>query len=263
MADIGRVRIQSPLVNRWGGGMDIHKPKPWRGWSEFLKEIGTIVIGVLIALGAEQVVEWLHHRDAAGEARAAVRAEVTKNLAEIRIRLATENCVERRLDEIGELLSRTQDGVLKPNPSWVGQPAIVYMASQRWQAASGSGRVSLFDADEQGRYATIYTRTTELGSQEEKEQAAWAQLRGLEDWRGPLGAAGRVSFLQALQQARYSLWSTKATLIMALEAGRSVGISPPVPTDVNALPHSVCLPLDTPRAKAVALLTDATFGQPK
>ena len=39
--------------------MDIHKPKPWRGWPEFLKEIGTIVIGVLIALGAEQGVEWV------------------------------------------------------------------------------------------------------------------------------------------------------------------------------------------------------------
>ena len=243
--------------------MDIHKPKPWLGWPEFLKEIGTIVIGVLIALGAEQAVEWLHHREEAAGARAAVRAEVAKNLAEIQTRLATQTCVEQRLDEIGELLSRTQEGVLSPQPAWVGQPAIVYMATQGWQAAAGSGRVSLFDVGEQGRYATIYNRTTELAVQEEQEQAAWAQLRGLEDWRGPLGPAGRVSFLQALQQARYSLWSTRVTLVLALEAGRSVGISPSAPSDVNALPHSVCLPMNTPRAKAVAALTDATFGQPR
>jgi hypothetical protein len=243
--------------------VDIHKPKPWRGWPEFVKEIGTIVIGVLIALGAEQAVEWLHHREEAAQARAAVRAEVAKNLSEIQTRLATQKCVEQRLDEIGALLSRTQEGVLSPQPLWVGQPAIVYMASQRWQAAAGSGRVSLFDVDEQGRYATIYNRTAELALQEEREQAAWAQLRGLEDWRGPLGPAGRISFLQALQQARYSLWSTRVTLVLALEAGRSVGISPAALTDVNALPHSVCLPTNTPRAKAVARLTDATFGQPK
>lgn len=243
--------------------MDIHKPKPWHGWPEFLKEIGTIVIGVLIALGAEQAVEWLHHREEAAEARAAVRAEVVKNLSDIQVRLATQNCVEQRLDEIGELLSRTQEGSLSPQPQWVGQPAIVYMASQRWQAAAGSGRVSLFDVGEQGRFATIYNRTAELAVQEEHEQAAWAQLRGLEDWRGPLGPTGRISFLRALQQARYSLWSTRVTLVSALEAGKSVGISPSVPTDVNALPHSVCLPIDTPRAKAVATLTDATFGQPK
>ena len=42
--------------------MDIHKPKPWHGRSEFLKEIGTIVIGVLIAIGGEQLVEMLHWR---------------------------------------------------------------------------------------------------------------------------------------------------------------------------------------------------------
>ena len=242
-----------------------HKPKPWDGWREFLKEIGTIVIGVLIALGAEQGVEWSHHREQAAEARSAVRAEVAKNLTEIQVRLATQTCVEKRLDEIGELLSRTQEGVLSQTPNWVGQPAIVYMASQRWQAAAGSGRVSLFDVDEQGRYATIYNQTAELAAQEGPEQVAWAQLRGLEDWRGPLGPAGRVSFLQALQQARYSLWSTRVTLLLALKAGRSVGISPPAQAKINALPHSVCLPISTPRATALAALTDtdASFGQPK
>lgn len=38
------------------GEQDIHNPKPWHGWPEFLKEIATIVIGVLIAVGAETVV---------------------------------------------------------------------------------------------------------------------------------------------------------------------------------------------------------------
>ena len=33
--------------------MDIHKPKPVHNWRELLTEIGTIVIGVLIALAAE------------------------------------------------------------------------------------------------------------------------------------------------------------------------------------------------------------------
>jgi hypothetical protein len=238
-------------------------PKASDKWRAFLKEYGTIVLGVLTALAAEQTVVWLHDREAAAEARAAVRAEVGKNLADMRYRLATQTCVEKRLDEIGDLLSRTQDGVLNPQPQWVGQPAIWFMAAQRWQAAAGSGRVSLFDADEQGRYTTIYSRTTEFAAQEEQEQAAWAQLRGLETWRGPLGPAGKVNFLQALQQARYSLWSTKITLMLALEAGRAVGIAPAGPADPNAAPHSVCLPMDTPRTKALAMLKDANFGQPK
>lgn len=232
-------------------------------WRAFLKEYGTIVLGVLTALAAEQTVLSLHDRQAASEARAAVRAEISKNLSDMQYRLATQPCVEKRLDEIGDLLSLTQDGVLDPQPLWVGQPAIWFMASQRWQAAAASGRASLFDAEEQGRYVTIYNRTTEFAAQEEQEQAAWAQLRGLETWRGPLGPAGKVNFLQALQQARYSLWSTKITLTLALEAGRGIGIAPAAPANPNALPHSVCLPMDTPRTKALAALKDATFGQPK
>lgn len=39
-----------------GGGMDIHKPKPWHGPREFLKEYLIIVVGVLTALAAEQTV---------------------------------------------------------------------------------------------------------------------------------------------------------------------------------------------------------------
>ncbi len=42
--------------------MDIHKPKPFHGLREFLKEYGIIVLGVLTALFLEQAVEWLHWR---------------------------------------------------------------------------------------------------------------------------------------------------------------------------------------------------------
>ena len=37
--------------------MHVHLPKPLHGWREFTGEVGIIVLGVLIALGAEQVVE--------------------------------------------------------------------------------------------------------------------------------------------------------------------------------------------------------------
>jgi hypothetical protein len=36
-----------------GGGMDIHKPKPWHGLREFLKEYLIIVVGVMTALAGE------------------------------------------------------------------------------------------------------------------------------------------------------------------------------------------------------------------
>src|SRR5437588_12435461 len=34
-------------VIRWGGGMEFHKPKPWHGAPDLLKEVGIIVIAVV------------------------------------------------------------------------------------------------------------------------------------------------------------------------------------------------------------------------
>ena len=48
--------------------MDIHKPKPWHGLREFLKEYLIIVVGVLTALGLEQVADMLHWRHKIDEA---------------------------------------------------------------------------------------------------------------------------------------------------------------------------------------------------
>jgi len=54
--------------------MDIHKPKPWHGFREFLKEYLIIVVGVLTALTAEAGVEWLHWRHLAEQHETDLRA---------------------------------------------------------------------------------------------------------------------------------------------------------------------------------------------
>ncbi len=248
--------------------MDIHKPKPWHGVREFLKEYVIIVVGVLTALAGEQMVEALHDRHAAAEARSAVDAEIRLNLSYMQGRLATQACIERRLDEIGALLVKAGEGPLAPRPSWIGQPSSWLIASQRWQAATGSGRVSLFDGVEQGRLAGVYSPLSRFADAQESEQAAWAQLRGLETWDGPLGSAGRIHFLSALQQARYELWNTRVAMEVAFRRARELGITKQTPKTTEAgyqLPHAVCLPIDTPRDKAVSELSvdSPPWGQPK
>ena len=67
--------------------MDIHKPKASHSWREFLIEIGTIICGILIALGLEQVAEWAHWQEKAHAARTSIHKELTRAyvLAEERI----------------------------------------------------------------------------------------------------------------------------------------------------------------------------------
>src|SRR4051812_44883032 len=133
--------------------MHVYLPKPLHGWRQFLGEVGIIVLGVLIALGVEQIASSVRDRTNQREARQAVYAEIKQNLSYMKARMATQGCVERRLDEIGSLLENAGDGPLSPRPSWVGQPSIWFNSNERWQAATGSGRASLFSAEEQSRLA--------------------------------------------------------------------------------------------------------------
>src|SRR5579862_4230189 len=86
--------------------MEIHKPpKPVRNWREFLGEIGVVVIGVCIALAAEQAVEWLHWQSEVTAARAALHTEIAaNNAAFLTRRLAIAPCVERQAQEAGRIL---------------------------------------------------------------------------------------------------------------------------------------------------------------
>jgi hypothetical protein len=59
--------------------MHIHLPKPLHGWREVAGEVGIIVIGILIALGAEQAVEAIHHRSQVHEMTAKLHDESLEN----------------------------------------------------------------------------------------------------------------------------------------------------------------------------------------
>ncbi len=69
-------------------------------------EVGIIVIGVLIALGAEQVVEAVHDRRVADETRKAVTEEIDTNLANVQLRATIEPCMARRLAELHAMVEQ-------------------------------------------------------------------------------------------------------------------------------------------------------------
>src|SRR5437868_11970983 len=95
--------------------VEIHKPKPIHNWREFLKEVGIIVLGVSIALAAEQAVEYFHWRSQVAQARTFLTAEITRDTANAISRLRTQQCTERRLDELSVILDAASgSGKLPP-----------------------------------------------------------------------------------------------------------------------------------------------------
>lgn len=237
--------------------MDIHKPHAPHSWGEFAREIATIVTGILIALGLEQGVTWLHERSTAGQARTAIRQELTMDMSVLRYRALQDHCVAARLSAIEVLVAGSADGHLQPAPLWIGRPPTAPMLTQRWQAALSSGRASLLTREEQESFGFLYALIERFREEDLREQTLWADLRTLEGWRGWFGETARFNMLRTIREARFLAWDSNYTADVAAAKTSEAGLKP-----VSAKsPASVCLPLDTPRATAVRLIGDP-HGQP-
>lgn len=96
--------------------MKIKLPKPLHGWREFFGEVGIIVLGVLIALGAQQLVEDVNARIEMRRAEAAMRLELAENNGpQAYARVLIASCLDRQLVRIRDqaeraLRSRSESG---------------------------------------------------------------------------------------------------------------------------------------------------------
>lgn len=238
--------------------MHFHLPKPLHGWRALAGEVGIIVLGVLIALGAGQVVEIIHDRQLASDARENIRAEAAVDLGFIRDRLSAQSCIDRRIGELEQILSQTGDGPLVRQPTWVSRAPFWPIYSGRWQAATASGRNSLFSPDEQGRFSSLYRIFSQYDADQVREQEVWSELRTLEWWHGPLGPQARLAFARALQQAKYIAWDLHFAGTYAVHEAAEMHLPyRPAPPGL----HSICLPITETRADALKQLRDP-FGEP-
>jgi hypothetical protein len=174
--------------------MDIHKPKPWRGWPEFVKEIGTIVFGVLIALGAEQAVERIHRQGETTEAKQALATELSYDLAAFDMRLAQGDCVERRLDDLDRWLSAWSDGGHPRLTGRIIRPAVYALRTSVWRVAS-SAAVAHMPFEDQTAYGRIYDSLSNQWGIIGEEKTDWNDL-------SKFGAARTLDGPQLLQIRR-------------------------------------------------------------
>ena len=182
--------------------MEIHKPKAAHNWREFVIEIGTIVIGILIALSLEQAIEAIHERQLAQEAQEAINAEMRLDLGRIAYRLSQQPCVDRRLDQITALLADWNHGKTPPAGLNIGRPDDVPMVDQRWQANLNSGRFNRQSPAEQTEQAGFYTQLSIFNDILHHEHDVWSQLRTLDLGPDVLSIDLRPAVVAALANAR-------------------------------------------------------------
>src|SRR6202030_3638421 len=90
--------------------VEIHKPKPAHSWGEFAREMGAVVLGILIALALEQVVEAGHWAHAVREGETSLKEEVATQAAFYAQRIGVHDCIDRRLDLIQGVVEGVRNG---------------------------------------------------------------------------------------------------------------------------------------------------------
>lgn len=232
--------------------MDIHKPKPVHGFHEFFAEIAVIVVGIAIALSGEQLIEHVHDRHKATEAREGIQDEISHNLAALARRAATQQCIEQRISEIAGLINASADSNYVP-PVWLSRPLIWEMVHARWQVVSQAGRAPLLAADEQAGFGFIYALFADISADQDQEQMAWARLRALEGLSRP-SAELKDTLRVAVQEARYTNYDIKQLSQLLQEKAAELHIAghPPEPDQNDG---GICFATTTPRAEALRRLS--------
>ena len=194
--------------------MDIHKPKPWHGVREFLKEFGVIVLGVLVALGAEQSVEWLHRQAEVREARAALRAEIADDMMWAQLNQRRQVCNDRYLQRY----VIWAEGGPAPAPAPLGAGRLIELFSTSWDVVK-AGPVASMPLKEKLAFARFYGQVADYNTMAERERTAIIRL-------GEHSGLKRLSAEQAdsLLKATTALRGIESTLVLMAGGVRSRGV---------------------------------------
>src|SRR4029079_19815439 len=79
--------------------------EPPHGWNAVAWEMEIVTLGVLIALGAKEIVDGIHDRREVGQLRSALRAELADDRARWEHMRASDPCTLQRLDAIDRWLA--------------------------------------------------------------------------------------------------------------------------------------------------------------
>jgi len=141
--------------------IDVHPPhQPVHTWKDFLIHMSAICLGLLIAIGLEQSVEYFHHRHQAREARASIQQELRDNVT----------VVQKNLDNFAEgeaELAKDMDVLNSQTPDAQTLPVLQYswhLLRQRdaaWNAAKTDGSIALIAPQEIADANYFYASSSE------------------------------------------------------------------------------------------------------
>lgn len=139
--------------------LDVHPPhRPTHTWKDFFIHIATIVVGLFIAVGLEQVVEYFHHREQAHRLEESLNREIDRNL----VIYGDEKVLMERVHQVEEQNKASLNSALSSN----GKIAFAYIdfdpiltwhapTNETWAQARDNGTLSLLPESRASYYSNV------------------------------------------------------------------------------------------------------------
>jgi hypothetical protein len=202
--------------------------QPRDGWRAFAGEVGVIVLGVLIALGAQQAVEVIQMRRDVAAFRQTINTEIAKNLWVYQYRMSQVACVDRKLDDFKRwILQAGDERPVSIERMPLGNTFSLYRSA--WDTRDPDVFAAL-PATDRARYAEFYDELANNQKMAEIEQRAQASLIPY-TFKGTLSLADRRALWTAGGQLRAGNRYIPGTYQASFDIARAVGVTAPVKPD--------------------------------
>lgn len=209
--------------------MHFHLPKPLHGWREFTGEVGIIVIGVLIALAAQQMVETWQWREKVHAAKQSIDFELNDQLDYSEEALRFRACAGPFVDALESAIlrhdARTIARLHDTRPPFEPHP----WRSTAWQSAMSTGVADHFSQDQLDEYAFMFSSFNDISRTQDQiindfADATTGRLGG------PEGAMATQLQITAAERLRTQLGleGLIADTLVKTAAGRTIATWKPI-----------------------------------
>lgn len=177
--------------------------KPKDGWRAFAGEIGIIVAGVLIALGADHALkQWQWSQDVKA-GREALRDDYVNILVNARERQGLDPCLRRRLQEIASTLDVSPDR--SPGFGELGSPPARLWYPASWDSLVATAVTTHMPREEMLSHASHARTAQQIDERLVLEMKAWSTIFTLVGPPRSLASGEAANIRVALGDAMFAL----------------------------------------------------------
>jgi len=212
----------------------------------FTAEVVVVVLGVLIALVAQQWADGVNWKTQVAQAKRNMDGELSEGLLSAKERIQVSKCIDRALDRLDAMIdgAGAQPVVMNNSP-----PARIRLwGSATWEAATASQAVAHMNADDRSQYAQLFEFLRNLDDWNQQEFAFGSSLRTLERPRVLTDVSrDRLSATIAHLRSLNSLMTLASEQYIDAAAGRHLQIDPADLAEISK-PQACPMPDDAPAA---------------